>query len=347
MTRGPSTVCQTSLRARRRPCCTARSRGSSVRTSGGKETKGAVRTAGFSRTSTSGPVANRPISLRIWSSPSGSRGASCGTTADCKTSSGASACGARNSASPSTRAFDSRLASRFAAREAKIRVARVAVVRVAVYIWDEVADVNHGSVVPIAVNHARSAIPMNTMPKQVVRMNGHSRVIPCPSGDGRGSDSLSSPYSAIDGPQDDPQGHHRNGPRDRIEDRGILIQRDRDRRGQTVRRFASLRVDRGDRVDVRPAPRGAPVVIDRRPGGRERAARESREWARRRPASIDVIADQVSGGDGRPGDLHDSIDRLGGHGGGSREGPRARPAYGEGPLVRTRELIAGIGIVSG
>src|SRR5436309_15507019 len=91
-----------------------------------------------------------------------------------------------------------------------MRVAMVAVVSVAVYTCDEIPDVNQGRVVPIAVSHARSAMPANRIPKNTVRTKGHRRAPTAssagPASRGRVSRRSSSPDHSIERPQDHAQG---------------------------------------------------------------------------------------------------------------------------------------------
>src|SRR5438552_1329449 len=111
--------------------------------------------------------------------------------------------GIRGPAAPSSifrakvaRALDSRRVSLLAAREARIKVAIVAVDSVAVYTWAETAEVNQGAFVPVAVSQAKSAMPAKRMPKKTVRTKGHRRLLPVASNEARssrGSASLPDP----------------------------------------------------------------------------------------------------------------------------------------------------------
>ena len=104
-----------------------------------------------------------------------------------------------------------------AAREARIKVAIVAVDSVAVYTWAETAEVNQGAFVPVAVSHAKSAMPANRMPKKTVRTKGHRRLLAVASNEARSSRGSPSPYHAIESPQDNAQCHPGDGPWNRVE----------------------------------------------------------------------------------------------------------------------------------
>src|SRR2546421_12654526 len=125
------------------------------------------------------------------------------------------------------RALDSRRVSLLAAREARIKVAIVAVDSVAVYTWAETAEVNQGAVVPVAVSQERSAIPAKRMPKKTVRTKGHRRLPPVASKEARSSRGSASPYHAIESPQDHAQRHPGDGPWNRVEERRSRVWRDR------------------------------------------------------------------------------------------------------------------------
>src|SRR5207245_9848698 len=101
-----------------------------------------------------------------------------------RTSARGTSTGIRGLAAPSStfraivaRALDSRRVSLHAAREARIKVAIAAVDSVAVYTWAETAEVNQGALVPVAVSHAKSAMPANRMPKKTDRTKGHRRLL--------------------------------------------------------------------------------------------------------------------------------------------------------------------------
>src|SRR5437660_1593934 len=163
------------------------------------------------------------------------------------------------------RARASRRASLLAARDARMRVAMVAVVSVAVYTCAEIPDVNQGSVVPIAVSHARSAMPANRIPKNTVRTKGHRRAPTAsragPASRGRMLRRSSSPDHAIECPQDHAQGHPRDGPWDRVEAGRSLIRWNGDRVYGAIPRFAARGVDGRDRVVVRLASLGRRVAV--------------------------------------------------------------------------------------
>src|SRR5438046_626519 len=188
-----------------------------------------VRPTARFRTWTRGPSAYRSSSEMIESSPSARGGRLGASTTDPEGSTGnrVGVPGSPASRAATARARPSRRASLLAARDARMRVAMVAVVSVAVYTCDEIPDVNQGPVVPIAVSHARSAMPANRIPKNTVRTKGHRRA-PTVSRDGpvsrgRTSRRSSSPDHAIESPQDHAQGHPCDGPWDRVEEGWSLV----------------------------------------------------------------------------------------------------------------------------
>src|SRR5207253_6126720 len=83
--------------------------------------------------------------------------------------------GSPASRAATARARASRRASLLAAMDARVRVAVVAVVSVAVYTCAEISDVNQGSYVPIGVSHARFAMAANRIPMYTVMAKGHCR----------------------------------------------------------------------------------------------------------------------------------------------------------------------------
>src|SRR5256885_15005296 len=185
--------------------------------------------------------------------------------------------GIRGLAAPSStcrataaRALDSRRVSLLAAREARSKVAIVAVDSVAVYTWAETVEVNQGAVVPVAVSQARSAIPAKRMPKKTVRTKGHRRLPPVSSNEARSSRRSASPYHAIECPQDHAQCHPGDGPWDRVEEGRRRVRRDRHRERPRVPGVRTPRVHtcHGGEIGVPPLDARVPVHRPRRPPGR-------------------------------------------------------------------------------
>src|SRR5439155_8434000 len=148
------------------------------------------------------------------------------------------------------RALGWRRVSLRAAREARIRVAIVAVDSVAVYTWAETVEVNQGAVVPVAVSQARSAIPAKRMPKKTVRTKGHRRLPPVASKEARSSRGSASPYHAIECPQDHAQRHPGDGPWNGVEEGGSPVRRDRHRERLRVPGFRTRHVRGCDGVEI-------------------------------------------------------------------------------------------------
>src|SRR5256885_14582701 len=187
------------------------------------------------------------------------------------------------------RALDSRTVSLLAARAARIKVAIVAVDSVAVYTWAETAEVNQGAVVPVAVSHARSAIPAKRIPKKTVRTKGHSRLLPVASNEARSSRGSASPYHAIECPQDHAQCHPGDGPWDRVEEGRRRVRRDRHRERLRVPGFRTRRVHRCHGVEIGVPRLDARVAVHGPRRLRDRRDRESRVLTPGAVPSLDVI----------------------------------------------------------
>src|SRR5213083_292504 len=298
--KGPATVCQTSPRARR---------------SAARVTRGNTRACPATTNRWSDWGRGLGMGLPVCRSRTATMGPSArGFSLGARTTERGASTGIRGPPAPSSifrakvaRALDSRRVSLLAAREARIRVAIVAVDSVAVYTWAETAEVNQGAFVPVAVSQARSAMPAKRMPKKTVRTKGHRRLLPVASNEARSSRGSASPYHAIECPQDHAQRHPGDGPWNRVEEGRGRVRRDRHRDRLRVPGFRARRVHRCHGVEIGMPRLDARVAVHGRCRLRDRRDRESRVLTRGAVPSIDVIAGQRRGRDRAPRHVDDPV----------------------------------------